>query len=422
MRKLLVAPIFSMICIFLIASVGSAQHHFEITPSISVSEVYDDNIYLEPDHETSDYITAVTPRIRLAVVKQHTRLECAYAPSFVWYKDEDDNDTVRHSLSLNFAQQLSRYLNFDLSDTFYKSEESTEETEGIIGVRHTRRSYKRNNGRAKISYQFGQKNSLAVGYGQNYLLNNDLNVDDGRIQTPFGSITFWLNRANGLELGYTYTKADFWREEGKAGDDYTGNGVTVKYIHLFGPHITTSLGYSYTDRDFDGTTEDYKVHDWNFSYGQTFSPNLSLTLGAGYFIQDRENSNDETGYSYNLSVTRKIEHGSIQVAGSGGWNEAYLEAERRGFSKYWSWKAIIQHQLAESLTCSFGGSYRKDKNATGRRWKTMGGNFGLKYSFLRYFNAGLEYTYTKRDDDVNADDYTDNKIMLTITASRMFRW
>jgi len=424
MRKFLTATIFSLICIFLVASSGSAQHHFDLTPSISVSETYDDNIYLDPDHETSDYITAVTPRVSLALVKQYTRLELAYAPSFVWYKDEDDNNTTRHTATLTFGQQLGRYLRFDLSDTFNRSEKPMEETEGIIGVRHTRRSYWRNSGEARMSYQFGEENTFSAGYRQSYLENDDPTVDDGRTQSPFGEVTFWLDRANGLVLGYEYTKADFWREQGTAGDDYTGNGANIRYLHRFGPHVTTSLGYAYTDRDFDGTTtEDYKVHQGNFGYEQSFSPNLSLSLGFGYFIQDNDISDNERGYAYNLSVRRQIkQYTTVTVGGSGGWSEAYLEAERRGFTKYWSANATIEHQIAAPLSCSVGGSYRKDKDDTGRRWKTIRGDVELNYSFLRYFIAALGYRYSKRNDDVDSADYTDNRVMLRLTASKLMRW
>lgn len=423
MRKLLVAPIFSMICILLTASIGNGQHHFEITPSISVSGEYDDNIYLDPDDEVSDYITTVTPRLSLALVTQHTRLEAAYSPSFVWYNDEDENNTTRHEGSLRCGQQLGRYLRLDISDTFIKSEEPLETTEGIVGVRHTRESYWRNTGEARVGYQFGAENNFSVGFRHEYLENDDPTVDDGREQSPFADVIFWLNEANGLELAYEYTKADFWREHGEAGDDYTGNSASITYLHRFGPHVTTSLGYTYTDRDFDGDTEDYKIHEGNFGYEQSFSPNLSLSLGIGYFVQDNDVSDNEKGYSYNLSVTRRIgEYTSMVVGGAGGWNEAYLEAERRGFSKYWSGNARIEHQLMQALSLYFGGSYRKDKDDTGRTWKTTRGNVGLRYSFLRWFSAGLEYAYAKRDDDVNADDYTDNCVMLTITASRMFRW
>ena len=423
MSKLMASLTLAVACTLLIWSGVSAQTHFELTPSVSVSETYDDNIYLDPAHETSDYITAVTPRVSLALVKQYTRLELAYSPSFVWYKDEDDNNTTRHTGTLTFGQQLGRYLRFDLSDTFYKSEEPIEEATDIIGVRHTRRSYWRNSGEARVGYQFGEENTFAVGYRQSYLENDDPTVDDGRTQNPFGTFTFWVNRSNGIEVSYEYTKADFWREQGTAGDDYTGNSASLRYTHRFGPHVTTSLGYTYTDRDFDGTTEDYKVHESSFGYEQTFSPNLSLSLGLGYFVQDNDISDNETGFSYDLSVRRQIrQYTRITVGGAGGWNEAYLEAERRGFTKYWSWNATVEHQLAEPLACVFGGSYRSDKEDTGRRWKTIRGNVGLRYSFLRWFNAGIEYTYAKRDDDVDADDYTDNRVMLTLTVRKMFRW
>ncbi|MBW1716805.1 MAG: outer membrane beta-barrel protein [Deltaproteobacteria bacterium] len=419
-------PRFVFLVIFLALVVNTlsfAQSHFDFTPSIAVSETYDDNIYLDPDHETSDYITTVTPRISLALVKQYTRVELAYAPSFVWYQDEDDNNTTRHTATLTFGQQLGSHLRFDLTDTFYRSEEPIEETEGIVGVRHTRRSYKRNSGEASLSYQFGPDNHFSLGYRQSYLENDDPDVDDGREQSPFADVIFWINEANGIELGYEYTKADFWRERGEAGDDYTGNSASITYLHRFGPHITISLGYTYTDRDFDGDTEDYKIHEGNFGYEQSFSPNLSLSLGIGYFVQDNDVSDNEKGYSYDLSVTRRIgEYTSMVVGGAGGWNEAYLEAERRGFSKYWSGNARIERQILEPLSLYFGGSYRKDKDDTGRTWRTTRGNVGLRYSFLRWFSAGLEYAYAKRDDDVNADDYTNNRVMFTVSASKLIRW
>jgi hypothetical protein len=34
----------------------------------------------------------------------------------------------------------------------------------------------------------------------------------------------------------------------------------------------------------------------------------------------------------------------------------------------------------------------------------------------------LEYRYAKRKDDVDADEFTDNQVMLTVTASRLFHW
>ena len=46
----------AMALVLFIASFANAQYRFELTPSLSISEMYDDNIYLDADHETSVWI------------------------------------------------------------------------------------------------------------------------------------------------------------------------------------------------------------------------------------------------------------------------------------------------------------------------------------------------------------------------------
>ena len=41
---------------------------------------------------------------------------------------------------------------------------------------------------------------------------------------------------------------------------------------------------------------------------------------------------------------------------------------------------------------------------------------------MRRFSLSLDYTYSERDDDINTSDYTDNRVMLTLTAGRLYRW
>ena len=82
---------FAIILHFLPVHSSFAQFHYDLTPSISVSETYDDNIYLNDSNEKSDYITAVTPGLSLNILSQNTQLELSYAPTFVRYDDEDEN-------------------------------------------------------------------------------------------------------------------------------------------------------------------------------------------------------------------------------------------------------------------------------------------------------------------------------------------
>ena len=82
------------------------QTRFEVTPMISVSETYDDNIFLTETNKVSDYITVVTPGISMNLLQEHTSLQLRYAPSFYRYADRDDQNSTAHSAGLTFGQDL----------------------------------------------------------------------------------------------------------------------------------------------------------------------------------------------------------------------------------------------------------------------------------------------------------------------------
>ncbi|MBW2345591.1 MAG: outer membrane beta-barrel protein [Deltaproteobacteria bacterium] len=414
---------FLLILLFGFSPTAFAKYHFDFTPSISVSEVYDDNIYLNSTNEKSDYITTVTPGFNLNMVSEKSHLELSYAPGFVWYDKEDQNDTVRHSGTLTFGQDLTQHLSFDLTDTYMKSEDPLEDTEDIEGVRNTRNTYERNTALISLRYLFGPENELTVGYGQSQLENEDKTVDDGRTQDPSANVTYWFNVKNGMELNYGYTKADFWRDDNSiAGDDYTGHSAGITYIYRFTPHTRGSIGYDFATRDFDGSSEDYNVHTGSVGFDHQFSPDMSLTVEGGYFIQKNDRSDDENGYTYNASLIKRFERGSITVGGTGGWDENYLDAERRGFSRYWSVDTNADYQLLESLSGYVGGSYRFDKDVGSGKREAWRGNCGIRWAFLRWFSLSLDYSHAERDDDNDIRDYSDNRVMLILNASKLYRW
>jgi hypothetical protein len=322
---------------------------------------------------------------------------------------------------MTFGQDLTQHLRFDLTDTYLKSEEPLEETEGVEGVRTTRNTYQRNTGRASVSYQFGPENALTLGYEHSLLENEDVTLDDGTTQNLFTTLTHWFNVKNGLELNSQFTRADFSRDDAFiAGDDYRGHATGIRYIHRFTPYTRGSTRYNLTTRNFEGDTEDYKVHEGALGFEHSFSPDLSLSLEGGVFTPKNERSEDETGYSYDASLVKGFKRGSFTIGGRGGWDEAYLEAERRGFTKYWSANTRLEYQLMERLNSYMAGSYRQDKDPADREWKTWRGNCGLRLEFLRRFSLSLDYSYAQRDDDVDTEDYRGNTVMLTLTASKSY--
>jgi len=248
-------------------------------------------------------------------------------------------------------------------------------------------------------------------------------LDDSITQTPFTNLTYWFDVKNGVVLSYRYTRADFSRDdESLAGDDYEGQAAGIRYNRRFSSRTSGFIGYDFTNRNFEGLSENYEVHDGSVGFEHAFSPDVSLSLAGGYFTQRRERSNDEDGYTYNASLVKTFERGNISIGGSGGWYENFLEVERRGFTRYWSASANIDYQLQENLNSYAGGVYRKERDSQSQDREIWRGNIGLGWSFLRYFTLSLDYVFADRRDDDPTLNYRDNRITLRITAGKPYRW
>ncbi len=400
-----------------------AQHTVELTPSISVREVYDDNINLDATNEESDFITTVSPRIEMHVRTLKTDFGLAYSPGFVWYGDNDENNTVRHTGVLTLNRDLSERWRCMVSNTYVRSEDPIEETEGVTGVRRTRNTYQRNTGDIGFAYRFGADDSLNFGYRHSWLENDDVTLDDSISQNPYASLTYWVNIKSGFEVTYGYDRVDFSRDDGAPpDDDYRGHNPGIRYLHRLSPHSVLSVGYNFSNRIFDGTTSDYRVHEGSLGFDHRFSPELALSAGVGYFTQNSDGSGDQSGVTYNASLEKHFERATLSVGGNGGWDEAYEDAEMRGFTRFWSINSRLSYQMAEALTCYIGGSFRMDEDASDREWETRRGSVGLSWDFHRWLALALDYTLADRDDDVDTDDYTVNRVMLTLRGSRLFRW
>ena len=431
--KKLASTLFVFTLILLPAQMSLAQTHKEFTPTISIIEEYDDNIFLSDRNEISSYITMVSPGFNFSFLAQHTQLELEYAPTFVWYSESSVDSEVRHEGSLTFGQDITEHIRFDLTDTYTQSDDPLEGTEGVTGARETRNTYKRNAGSASITYRFGPENELEMGYRDERLENEEESEDDGTTHTPYASIIYHINVKNRLELEYAYTSAHFWRDDGfPAEEDFNGHEPSITYYYSFTPHTTGSLEYALTTRNFDGAEEDFKVHEAMFGFEHEFSAQYSISAGVGYFIQDNVDSSNETGPMYTLLITRSFERGHIEIGGEGGWDEAVLDPDDAGFSRYWSGTASLEYQILEPLTAYATGSFRHDRDE--EDWLLGGTTYdnrnyditrvtcGLSWEFLRWFSLALDYTHAERDDDWPTESYTDNRISLILTFSRLYRW
>jgi len=422
--------IFSLAVLLYLAVVGSNAYagpkRFQWSTRISVSETYDDNINLEKDNKEDDWITSITPGLTLTVMTEETEVNLDYDLSFVLYARNKDNNTVRHSLTLSGLKgiPIAEHLTLDLDESFQVSEDPIEISDYVTSERRSRERYYRNTAGGRINYHFGEGDFFYAGFHHILLENDDPSLEDSQHYRPMAGFTYWFDIRNGVSLDYSYTRGEF-----DVSEDFDQHRSSATYTHRFSPRTQTNLSYSYDSFDYEeiredyvGIREDYVVHSSSLGLSHQLTEQVSGSISGGYYVQDREQSDDTSGFIGNASLdgTFRFEKGAFTLNGSSGYRQQFFEAENLGFSKYYEASANFSYQLLERLSTTLSGFYTRDdyKEAVpDREDDTWGGSAALNCLLFHWLSGSLSYQYRQMDSSIGANDYIDNRVTLTLTAS-----
>jgi hypothetical protein len=97
-----------------------------LTPTLTVSEEYNDNVFLANRSRKSDFITAVAPGLSLTLEGPRHRLSGSYSFTSLLYARESELDTVRgrELLTLDALYRATPRLTLTLSDLYVRAESS----------------------------------------------------------------------------------------------------------------------------------------------------------------------------------------------------------------------------------------------------------------------------------------------------------
>lgn len=136
-----------------------------------------------------------------------------------------------------------------------------------------------------------------------------------------------------------------------------------------------------------------------------------------------------------------IQHGSFTFAVEKRYDvDNFSGTDERGFIDYWDTRALFNYKLSDHLSLNSRISYRyEDRESPAVATEetvtsepstpltyhkdliTTG--LGLHYSFLQYYSAGLNYTFTKQISDRIGDDYDDHRLLFTLSwQQEWLRW
>ena len=417
------------ITVVLVTSVaGQAAMRKTLTPRISIEEQYDDNIDLEAENETSDWITLISPGLSLELEGSRTLLNLDYEAGFSFYRDNSSRDSIRHRGEITWEQRLTSHLTINVSDIVARSEDPIVESEGIIEDIQTEREISfRNTGEASLSYDFGVEDQITVGYRNNYVDDRSTDNEDSQGHEGFASLEKWFGPRFGFGLTPHYNRGKF-----EQGDDFDQYGTDITLNYRWQPNKRFYVRYEYLDHDFDDpatTTQrnDYQVHKELLGLDMTLGPHTEVGLEAGYYFQDYDNGNSTDGLSFSGALTTSTQRASFGLEGSGGYDEDYFTDENLGSTKFRQVSGSADYIIAEDLNLFISGSYRWEEffgadDVRDRKddlWRTT---VGLSVSCWRWFTVSLEGIHSERDSDDPSRDFEDNRAMFRITAAYPVRF
>jgi uncharacterized protein (PEP-CTERM system associated) len=164
------------------------------------------------------------------------------------------------------------------------------------------------------------------------------------------------------------------------------------------------------------------VHNGFVGLDHAVSPEDSVRAEAGYFIRVPDISESTSAPSLSLGLTREFARGSITLAGDAGWDEVYLSTRAPTFRQYFGGSLDGRYLIFESVSIYGRAYYRNSEERDVRTTQIFRGSGGIRWSFMRWFALSLQYDYADRNDDIVTESYTDNRVMLTLSASKPYKW
>jgi hypothetical protein len=421
--------------------VHAAQVNFN--PSVTASQEYNDNIFLDPEDEESDYITSLGIGLQGEILWRTAGIQLNYDPSKFWYHDNDDQDYWRHQASGNAWYDFSRNTRIEVRNTYLRTANPSDESALIdpdapLSGRDVDRDlnrqglekYYRNVTSARLSYQFGERDNLFVDYSYSVQRNINASPDNTNeehdISGPSAGLAYWFTNQWGTELNGSYSNRNLKFDENR--DVYDGTG---RLLYRFTRHLDGFVGYrhTYVDYDEEEFNANYHVYQPEIGIFYQFEENSYARIGLGYYNQDKDSNDnpdvddsDNDGFIINSEAYKAwpFRRGQISILALSGYDQDDTGSEDLGLNVFYQGRLDANYALFRRLTADAFVGFRWDDypdEEEDRTDKTWIAGAGFEYQPFPWLTSRLEYTYRDKDSDVDSQEYTENRVFFSITIA-----
>lgn len=346
-----------------------------LTPSISVSEEYNDNIFVTDRNHQWDFVTNFSPGITLTVNRPTYQLSAGYTFSGQIYAREESLNSVFERQYFLFAglYQVTPTLTFSASDSFV----------------------------------LDQNTNLVSGFGtgRQKSWNN--------IFTP--GVAWQITPVNALRISATHNVLQFEGSGRPGGNDSNTYSLQTLFEHTFTARFTGSIGYQFEYLAPEGSP-DSTTHTPLVGFGYQLTPTLSFTLRGGPAFTETggENFVSPVGSARLLQQFRVGSVGlqydrAVSVAGGfGGTTDTQTVSA-----------GLALTSLQRGLVVAFGPSYSIAKSLSNRQSEridvsSLNLNLGVAYELSRFMTVFGSYAFfhqhTGRASSAAQGDIDQNRI------------
>jgi hypothetical protein len=370
--------------------IGLRAGSFFFYPELTLSGLYDDNVFAADDDEESDFAALLSPRLRA------------------------QSNFSRHSLTLDVGAELARYQDNDELDY--------EDFYALTG------------GRLDITREDILSADLGVKRLHEDPSDPDSSEGDDEV-TKFWQDTASLSYRKNFARFFTVLGGDFARYDFEDTDDtneddrdrnqYAGR---LRFGYEISPRLAAFLQGLYDIRRYDETPDDQGRDRDSEGYSLRAGTEIDITsilfgeVGFGYTSRtyDDDDLDSVNGFGFGGKLTWNVTplttigldaEGEIQETTVGDGND---EASAN-FQK----KVIldINHELLRNVLLNGNVGYiRDDFEGIDRTDNTLRAGAGVSYLLNRHLSLDATYDFSTRDSDENDEEYTRNRFLVGITG------
>ncbi len=350
-----------------------------ISPSLSISETYIDNLFLTPHDKKDDFITTFSPGAIFFLPLRRHSLKIDYRADILRFSDYNDLDRVDKSGSGYFELDLPWGLNIRLGNKYYK----TARLPDFLGDWDN--PYYVNQGGVELTYRFVDR----------------------------------------YKIGFSYTrKKRVFDDIRDKGDNYDKDIYDATIFYRILPKTSLLLEYVLTRTD---NVDLYRIDNdlTEVFWGIAWDPTAKIrgVIKAGYTKIDYDTIPDKSDFDISLSLEYDLsERTLLNMEGYRKIRETSATEENVNFGAYYvttGFDLSILHRLTYKISLLTNFAFIRDVYPTRpdgfqREDNLYRVGLGIDYKFRRWIGAGFKYQFSTKDSTLYLEDYDENRVIFNL--------